>query len=115
MAIQRGEVYFVTLDLTIGHEQAGRRPVVVVSNDILNVQPLVLVVVPGTKRARSPIRYHSNVVVPAGAACLVQETVFQTFQTRALDRSRVKEARRGVLGQAYLARIEGALAWTLDL
>ena len=36
MAIRRGEIYFVDLNPTIGREQAGWRPVVVVSNDLLN-------------------------------------------------------------------------------
>jgi mRNA interferase MazF len=36
MAIRRGEVYFVNLSPTSGREQAGRRPVLVVSNDVRN-------------------------------------------------------------------------------
>ena len=49
MTVRRGEVYFVDLNPTAGREQAGRRPVVVVSNDTLNARPLVVAVVPGTR------------------------------------------------------------------
>lgn len=55
MPIRRGEIYFVDLGPTIGREQSGRRPVVVVSRDEINVQPLVVMVVPGTRRAKAPI------------------------------------------------------------
>jgi mRNA interferase MazF len=34
--ILRGEIYWADLDPTVGNEQAGRRPVLVISNDIFN-------------------------------------------------------------------------------
>jgi mRNA interferase MazF len=49
MVVRRGEIYFVELGPTLGREQAGRRPVVVVSNDAINSKPLVIMVVPGTR------------------------------------------------------------------
>lgn len=115
MTIRRGEVYYVDLDPVVGHEQRGRRPVVVVSNDALNARPLVVMVVPGTSRFRSPMAYASNVRVPAGEAGLTANTEFQTFQARALDHSRFAGAPCGVLGQTYLGQIEQALAWTFAL
>lgn len=41
MPVRRGEVYFIELSPTVGREQSGRRPVVIVSNDGLNAKPLV--------------------------------------------------------------------------
>ncbi len=46
--ISRGHIYFVSLDRTRGRKQAGRRPVLVVSSDAINRQPLVVTVVVGT-------------------------------------------------------------------
>ena len=40
--ISRGQIYFVKLSPTHGREQAGRRPVLVVSADAINRQPLVV-------------------------------------------------------------------------
>jgi mRNA interferase MazF len=37
-AILRGEIYWADLDPTVGSEQAGLRPVVVLSNDIFNLR-----------------------------------------------------------------------------
>ena len=115
MAPRRGEIYFVDLEPIIGHEQGGRRPVVVVSNDIVNNHPLVVLVVPGTKRFRYPMRLLNNVYVPAGEGGLIMDTVFLTFQARALDHSRFQEAPRGKLSAPYMVQLEQAMAWTLAL
>ena len=42
--ISRGQVHFIDLDPVRGREQAGRRPVLVVSSDAINRQPLVVTV-----------------------------------------------------------------------
>ena len=34
--ILRGEIYWANLDPTLGHEQAGRRPVLILSHDVFN-------------------------------------------------------------------------------
>ena len=48
MAIHRGEIYFVNLNPANGREQAGERPVLVLSIDAINKLPLVITVVVGT-------------------------------------------------------------------
>ena len=45
--ISRGQIYFVNLSPTEGREQAGYRPVLVVSVDAINRLPLVVTVVVG--------------------------------------------------------------------
>ena len=45
---ERGEIYLVSLDPTQGHEQQGRRPVLVVSPGAFNRLTMVPVVVPVT-------------------------------------------------------------------
>jgi mRNA-degrading endonuclease toxin of MazEF toxin-antitoxin module len=47
MAIARGEIYFVNLSPVQGREQAGTRPVLVLSIDAINHLPLVVTVVVG--------------------------------------------------------------------
>jgi hypothetical protein len=53
MAIARGEIYFVNLNPAHGREQAGTRPVLVLSIDAINQLPLVVTVVVGTKGRES--------------------------------------------------------------
>jgi mRNA interferase MazF len=115
MAIHRGEVYFVNLGPVVGREQKGRRPVVVVSRDLLNALPLVVSVVPGTSGVNVPRDYPQNVRVSAGEANLPDETVFMTFQIRALDHRRFVDPPLGALSPEGLLALEEALAWTLNL
>ena len=37
-SILRGEIYWAELDPTLGHEQSGRRPVLVLSEDVFNAR-----------------------------------------------------------------------------
>jgi mRNA interferase MazF len=62
----RGEIWLADLDPTRGHDQAGRRPVLVLSDDLFNRGPAELVVVlPITSRVRG-IPLHVRVVPPEG-------------------------------------------------
>jgi mRNA interferase MazF len=76
MSIQRGEVYFVDLNPVKGHEQAGTRPVLVLSIDTINRLPLVVTVVVGTKGDAVPKDYRTNVRVSPAESGLPMETVF---------------------------------------
>jgi len=79
MAIRRGEIYFVDLSPVQGHEESGRRPVLVISSDKINSRPLVVTVVVGTKGANVPDDYPSNVRVSAADSGLPLGTVFMCF------------------------------------
>jgi mRNA interferase ChpB len=46
--VKRGDIYLVSLDPTLGHEQQGTRPVLVVSPDRFNTLTCVPIVVPIT-------------------------------------------------------------------
>src|SRR3954468_12658295 len=62
----RGEIWLVDLNPTRGHEQAGRRPALVISEDLFNAGPAGLVVVlPITSTVR-PIPAHIPIVPPEG-------------------------------------------------
>ncbi|MEK7874279.1 MAG: type II toxin-antitoxin system PemK/MazF family toxin [Chloroflexota bacterium] len=62
----RGEVWLINLDPARGHEQAGQRPALIVSDDTFNHGPAGLVVViPITSRARG-IPLHVRVEPPDG-------------------------------------------------
>lgn len=119
--ISRGQIYFVNLDPTKGREQAGRRPVLVVSTDAINRQPLVVTVAVGTEARNVPRDYPTNVRVTAKESGLPKDTVFLCFQIRSLDPSRFydPETRRsspaGALPQARMAEVDAALRLVLNL
>ncbi len=89
--IRRGEVFFVNLNPTKGREQHGRRPVLVVSVDSINAQPLVVAVVVGTDAKNVPRDYPVNVRLSAEETGLPRDTVFLCFQVRSLDPSRFQD------------------------
>jgi mRNA interferase MazF len=115
MAIQRGEIYFVDLGPTVGREQFGRRPVLVLSIDGINRLPLVITVVIGTKGSNVPKEHKTNVRVPASVSGLPEETVFLCFQIRSLDARRFPSKPAGLLPPAWLQQVEGTVRFCLGL
>lgn len=114
--INRGQVYMVDLNPARGREQRGRRPVLVVSADAINRQPLVIAVVVGTGAANVPRDYPTNVRVSAAESGLPKDTVFLCFQIRSLDPSRfAASACAGSLPPQKMVEVEQALKLTLNL
>ena len=81
--MNRGEIWLVTLDPTQGHEQQGRRPVLIVSpaafNRVTKV-PVVLPITTGGKLART-----AGFAVPLTGAGAQTTGVVRCDQPRALD------------------------------
>jgi mRNA interferase MazF len=113
--IQRGEIYFVNLNPVQGREQAGQRPVLVLSIDAINRLPLVIMVVVGTKGANVPRDYPTNVRVSPADSGLPMETVFLGFQVRSLDARRFPATPAGKVTGRVLAQIETAVRYCLGL
>src|SRR5713226_1413605 len=106
MAVQRGEIYFVNLSPVQGREQAGQRPVVVLSIDNINRLPLVVTVVVGTKGENVSRNYPTNVRVSSAESGLPMETVFLCFQLRSLDASRFAGPPAGKAAGSILEKVE---------
>jgi mRNA interferase MazF len=115
MSIRRGEIYFADLDPVQGREQAGRRPVLVLSVDAVNRLPLVVTVVVGTRGEKVPRDYPTNVRVTPSESGLPMETVFLCFQLRSLDTRRFPTAPAGQLSAGALSRVESAVRYCLGL
>jgi mRNA interferase MazF len=115
MTIRRGDIYFVDLNPVTGREQAGNRPVLVLSIDRINQLPLVVTVVVGTKGENLQKDYPTNVRVPAADSGLPMETVFLCFQIRSLDASRFSDKPAGRLAGALLRKIENTIRYCLGL
>ena len=115
MAIERGQIYFVNLNPVKGREQSGERPVLVVSSDTINKQPLVVTVVVGTKGANITRDYPTNVRISPQESGLPLETVFMCFQIRSLDPNRFPQNPAGKISGNALTKVEKALRLCLGL
>jgi mRNA interferase MazF len=120
--LHRGDIYFVTLAGSMGSEQAGRRPVLIMSADAINALPLTVVVVPGTDAANQGRDYPSTVRASAKETGLPMDTVFLCHQIRSLDQKRFIDAatRRslplgGTLPPERMKEVEEAILATLDI
>lgn len=81
--MKRGEIWLVALDPTEGHEQRGRRPVLIVSHDAFNSLtkvPVVLPITGGGSFART-----AGFAVPLSGAGTETTGVVRCDQPRALD------------------------------
>ena len=115
MAVQRGEIYFVNLNPVQGREQAGHRPVLVLSVDAINRLPLVVTVVVGTKGENVTRDYPTNVRVSTAESGLPLETVFLCFQLRSLDSARFAGPPAGKVSGPVLEKVETAVRHCLGL
>ena len=81
--MKRGEIWLVSLDPTHGHEQRGRRPVLIVSPEAFNritKVPVILPITTGGSFART-----AGFAVPLSAAGTQTTGVIRCDQPRALD------------------------------
>ncbi len=115
MTISRGDVYFVDLNPVKGKEQAGTRPVLVLSIDAINKLPLVVTVVVGTKGENISRDFKTNVRIAAKESGLPLETVFLCFQIRSLDAKRFPDKPVGKLSNELMKKIEKTVRYCLGL
>ena len=105
-----------SLDPTTGSEQAGKRPVVVISREQMNQRLSVVNVVPLTSR-KSPSRiiYPNEVLLLASPAGLKVDSIALCYQIRTLDKHRL-ERQLGTLTEEHLRRaILEALRFQLEI
>jgi len=110
--ILRGEIYYAALDDTIGSEQAGQRPVIVLQTDLLNRSSPTAIVAPITSIIKHPFMQSHCILPPNGP--LRERSMVLTEQVRAIDRQRLG-AYVGRLRDKELRDVEQALCFSLGL
>ncbi len=112
----RGEIWLADLGTGRGHEQAGQRPVLVVSVDAFNGGPagLVIVLPLTSKVAKSQnIPAHIRVHPPEGG--LKTSSVILCDQLRTVSKDRLGKSSWGMLTAATLANVDTAVRVLLGL
>jgi mRNA interferase MazF len=115
MSIERRQIYFVNLNPVEGREQAGLRPVLVLSINTINQSPLVVTVVIGTKGENIRRDFPTNVRISPDESGLPLETVFLCFQIRSLDKRRFSSTPAGCISEAKMLEVEAAVRYCLGL
>jgi len=108
----RGDIWLVDLNPTRGHEQAGRRPALVVSTNAFNQGPAGLVVVLPLTTTERDIPLHVSVLPPEGN--VRQPSYVKCEDIRSVSVQRLVE-RWGMVSGATLAIVEDRLRILLEL
>lgn len=112
--MNRGDVFDARLNPTEGSEQAGIRPVIVVSRDAINKYSSVIVVVPLTSAKNVKRNYPNNVLIRTGSGGLTADSVALGGQVRAITKTRLLR-HRGILPPEVMKQVDQILRITLDL
>lgn len=110
--MERGDIYLVSLDPTAGHEQQGRRPVLVVSPGAFNRltgTPVVLPITTGGNFART-----AGFAVPLDGAGTTTTGIVRCDQPRALDLAARHARRLECVPQAVTDEVLARLATILQ-
>jgi mRNA interferase MazF len=111
-APRRGEVWTVDFGEPVGHEQAYRRPAIVVSSDRLNQSRAGLVVVVPLTRTRRDLPSHIEIEV--GESGLSETSFAKTEDIKSISNIRLVR-RLGQVPSANLDQIGRALLLLLEL
>lgn len=109
---RRGEVWFADLNPTLGHEQAGRRPLLIISSDAYNAgQSDMVIALPVTSRVR-PLPGRVPMAPPEGGLKVPSDIL--CGHVRAISQRRLIR-RWGLVGAPTLMAVERILRLLLQL
>lgn len=110
--VQRGEIWMVSLDPSSGHEQKGRRPVLIVSPEAFNRLTRVPVVLPITSGGR--FARTAGFAVDLTSAATKITGVIRCDQPRALDLKARQGKRLETVPDAILDEVLARLSTILE-
>lgn len=100
---KQGEIWYANLNPIKGSEQAGHRPVVIVSGNMLNAYLPIVIVMPLTSRIKN---YKGDLVLtPNKENGLEKESEILIFHIRSLAKERL-EKRIGVITESVLMELK---------
>lgn len=108
----RGEIWLADLSPVRGHEQAGRRPALVVSDDVFNRGPAGLVIVLPITSILRAIPSHIEVVPPEGG--LKTRSAVLCEGVRSISTDRVLR-RWGAVSPRTMSAVASALRFLMTL
>jgi mRNA interferase MazF len=110
---RRGEVYFADLNPVRGRDQGGRRPVLIIQNDIGNHHsPVTIVAVLTSAVAERP--YPTEVRLTPGHGGLPRDAAVLLNQIKTIDKDRLVQ-RLGQLDTAAMHQVDEAIKISLGL
>ena len=115
MIIKRWSIVRANLDPTIGSEQGKSRPVLVISEDIINDVLNVVNVIPITSRKAGRKIYPNEALLPAHTFGLSVDSIVLCHQIRTLDKQRLSHNYGDVSAEEKQKEIIEALCFQLGI
>jgi mRNA interferase MazF len=111
--VRRGEIVRVRLDPVEGAEQAGERPALVISPDLVNQHsPVILVAAISSRKTERVYPFEALLVPPEGG--LTSRSKVLLMQLRSIARRRIIGS-YGVISALAMGRVEAALRVAVGL
>ena len=110
---QRGEVFLVNFDPTVGAEIKKIRPAIVIQNDEANRLSPITIIAAITSKFDDEL-YPTEVWIRSGEAGLKQDSVIVLDQIRSIDRQRILK-KLGKVSEMTLKRTNQAIKVSLGL
>jgi len=112
MVIRKGSIYWVDFSPGKGSEPIGRRPGLVIQNDILNDSKLNTVVMLAITSTMKFGELPGNVILRKGEANLPKRCVINTTQIKSVDKKSIKE-KIGTLSKKRMDEVHDGLKLVL--
>ena len=114
MVIRKGSIYWVDFSPGKGSEPTGRRPGLVIQNDILNDSNLNTVVMLAITSTMKFGELPGNVVLRKGEANIPKKCVINVTQIKSVDKQSIKE-KIGTLSKKRMDEIHEGLKLVMNL
>ena len=114
MVIRNGSIYWVDFSPGKGSEPIGRRPGLVIQNDILNDSKLNTVIMLSITSTMKFGELPGNVVLRKGEASLPKRCVINTTQIKSVDKNSIKE-KIGTLSKRRMDEVYDGLKLVLKI
>jgi len=114
MVIRKGSIYWVDFSPGKGSEPLGRRPGLVVQNDILNDSNLNTVIMLAITSTMKFAELPGNVVLRKGEANLPKRCVINVTRIKSVDKKSITE-KIGTLSKARVDEVHAGLKLVMEL
>jgi mRNA interferase MazF len=109
-------ISLASLDPIAGSEQAGTRPVLVISREQINqLLPVVNVIPLTSRKSATRVIYPNEVLLPAGTGGLRVDSIALCYQIRTLDKSRLERDLGALVDDNIRREIQQAIRFQLEM
>ena len=112
-APNRGEIWYADLDPIKGHEQAGKRPVLILSANSFNHGPATLVIVAPLTRTERRLPIHVEVNPPEGG--IKQRSFIMCEAVRSITKDRLLAGPWGTVSHQTVTKVVDIIAILLEV